>query len=132
MASVQAGQVRRHVGRAALRLRPAGGRSRPCHASEHQHAVGTAADRALDIGVQPVPDHQRGRFAPTRCTDSACNGGSGFPATIGSWPVACTRTWTSEPLPGCGPRGVGNVASALDATNKAPALSAIAASASSP
>jgi len=40
-------------------------------------------------------------------------------------------TCTSEPLPGCGPRGVGSVGSAFDATNSAPPRTAIAASASS-
>ena len=73
-----------------------------------------------------------GRFAPVRMTDSRCSGGSGLPATIGAVPVACSMTFSSEPLPGAVPRALGIVESALVPTKSAPALTARPPSASLP
>ena len=42
----------------------------------------------------------------------------------GLTPVACSMTWSSEPLPGAVPRALGIVESALVATKSAPARTA--------
>ncbi|SCE62263.1 hypothetical protein GA0115253_1102817 [Streptomyces sp. Termitarium-T10T-6] len=73
-----------------------------------------------------------GRFAPVRSTVSRCIGGSGFPATCGSAPVAIRTTSTAAPLPGAMPRAPGMVRSVLDANHGSPRRMAKLASANRP